>query len=561
MFKKIVFLGFVYISIFVFGQQKFDPQILVLPPSEKIYEKAFEKDIAKLNQDLKSKNRTDDLFSQGENPENIKIYQKSLGDFVKNLDFFDTVSVGSSGFLFYRFYEHFPNVLIKLSTEKNNGSLESLKSISEKETIQYVLNFPFVKIYKEQGKIFADVKVQLYDNLKKSIVLEQIYKGGLYNPGFEFSCDGKSLNCCINNALSQALDDIIREVAMNNTTLKNNRELAFNRNDVLKNNYLNKNFDSDFLKNVFSENDNVDLKDIYQLITNDDKTKFVGFFLKQNVNQDFMSLQKNNKDKNVKILTDSDINDPNYFKENHSNYAYIVEGVKYNENWYYRKSNVTYFNSNNYDEAKLNFFNNLQNLNFFKENSTEFNANFWETNLFSKVEDLKKNKDWNKYGETIWKNNELNNRDYIGLYEIVADKLRDDKTKSNESFEKNKLENIFKPYYESLLKNKSISKYSEHSLIFPVNKNMSINPVLFTDNKHTLTIHYFVNYNGSLYEWNYISPKIINDNLDFGETVVNDMEKLTDWNFSVDNLNDNNFWNNYVLKKSGEDYLYLKKVK
>lgn len=561
MFKKIVFLGFVYISIFVFGQQKFDPQILVLPPSEKIYEKAFEKDIAKLNQDLKSKNRTDDLFSQGENPENIKIYQKSLGDFVKNLDFFDTVSVGSSGFLFYRFYEHFPNVLIKLSTEKNNGSLESLKSISEKETIQYVLNFPFVKIYKEQGKIFADVKVQLYDNLKKSIVLEQIYKGGLYNPGFEFSCDGKSLNCCINNALSQALDDIIREVAMNNTTLKNNRELAFNRNDVLKNNYLNKNFDSDFLKNVFSENDNVDLKDIYQLITNDDKTKFVGFFLKQNVNQYFMSLQKNNKDKNVKILTDSDIKDPNYFKENHSNYAYIVEGVKYNENWYYRKSNVTYFNSNNYDEAKLNFFNNLQNLSFFKENSTEFNANFWETNLFSKVEDLKKNKDWDKYGETIWKNNELNNRDYIGLYEIVADKLRDDKTKSNESFEKNKLENIFKPYYESLLKNKSISKYSEHSLIFPVNKNMSINPVLFTDNKHTLTIHYFVNYNGSLYEWNYISPKIINDNLDFGETVVNDMEKLTDWNFSVDNLNDDNFWNNYVLKKSGEDYLYLKKVK
>lgn len=561
MFKKIVFLGFVYISIFVFGQQKFDPQILVLPPSEKIYEKAFEKDIAKLNQDLKSKNRTDDLFSQGENPENIKIYQKSLGDFVKNLDFFDTVSVGSSGFLFYRFYEHFPNVLIKLSTEKNNGSLESLKLISEKETIQYVLNFPFVKIYKEQGEIFADVKVQLYDNLKKSIVLEQIYKGGLYNPGFEFSCDGKSLNCCINNALSQALDDIIKEVAMNNTTLKNNRELAFNRNDVLKNNYLNKNFDSDFLKNVFSENDNVDLKDIYQLITNDDKTKFVGFFLKQNVNQDFMSLQKNNKDKNVKILTDSDIKAPNYFKENHSNYAYIVEGVKYNENWYYRKSNVTYFNSNNYDEAKLNFFNNLQNLNFFKENSTEFNANFWETNLFSKVEDLKKNKDWDKYGETIWKNNELNNRDYIGLYEIVADKLRDDKTKSNESFEKNKLENIFKPYYESLLKNKSISKYSEHSLIFPVNKNMSINPVLFTDNKHTLTIHYFVNYNGSLYEWNYISPKIINDNLDFGETVVNDMEKLTDWNFSVDNLNDDNFWNNYVLKKSGEDYLYLKKVK
>lgn len=562
MLKKIFFLGFVYFSFFVFGQQKFDPQILVLPVSEKIYDKNFEKDISKLNQDIRNNNRAGELFTDGNNPENIRIYQKSLNDFVKQLDFFNTVSVGSSSFLFYRFYEHFPNVLIKLSTEKSNGSLENLKSISEKETTQYVLNFPLVKIYKEKGKNFADVKVQLYDNSKKSIVLEQIYKGGLYNPGFEFSCDGKSLNCCINNALSQALDDIIKEVAMNNATLKNNREIAYNRNVFLKDNYLNKDFNVDFLKNIIAEKDeNIDLKDIYQLITNEDKTKFVGFFLKQGISQDFMSLQKNNKDKNVKILTDTDIKDPNYFKENHSNYAYIVEGVKYNGNWFYRKSNVTYFNSKNYDEAKLYFLNNLQTLNFFNENSTEFNSDFWETNLFSKVEDLKKDKDWDKYGESIWKEDELNNRDYIGLYEIVADKLRDDKTKSNESFEKDRLENFYKPYYETLLKNKSISKYSEHSLIFPIERNKSINPVLFTENKNTLTIHYFVESNGTLYEWNYIPSKTIKDKLDFGETVVNDMEKLTDWNFSVDNLNDENFWNNYVFKKSGDVYLYLKKIK
>ena len=76
MFKKIFFLGFVYISISVFGQQKFDPQILVLPASEKIYDKDFEKDISKLNQEIKNNNRAGELFTEGDSPENIKIYQK-----------------------------------------------------------------------------------------------------------------------------------------------------------------------------------------------------------------------------------------------------------------------------------------------------------------------------------------------------------------------------------------------------------------------------------------------------------------------------------------------------
>ena len=84
---------------------------------------------------------------------------------------------------------------------------------------------------------------------------------------------------------------------------------------------------------------------------------------------------------------------------------------------------------------------------------------------------------------------------------------------------------------------------------------------MFTENKNTLRIHYFVENNGTLYEWNYIPSKTIKDNLDFGETVISDMEKLTEWNFSVDNLNDENFWNNYVFKKSGDVYLYLKKVR
>ena len=77
---------------------------------------------------------------------------------------------------------------------------------------------------------------------------------------------------------------------------------------------------------------------------------------------------------------------------------------------------------------QLQFLNNLQDWNFFKIDSTTFNPDFWETNLFNKIKDIRKDPEWNKYGKTIWKTEEEENRNYIGLYEIVADQLKDKNT-------------------------------------------------------------------------------------------------------------------------------------
>jgi hypothetical protein len=38
----------------------------------------------------------------------------------------------------------------------------------------------------------------------------------------------------------------------------------------------------------------------------------------------------------------------------------------------------------------MQFLNNLQYWNFFKDDSVTFNADFWETGLFKKVKDLRK---------------------------------------------------------------------------------------------------------------------------------------------------------------------------
>lgn len=201
---------------------------------------------------------------------------------------------------------------------------------------------------------------------------------------------------------------------------------------------------------------------------------------------------------------------------------------------------------------------------FFKENSTEINPDFWETQLFEKVTDLKKDPDWDRYGDDMWMSDEINNRDYVGLYEIVENSLRKENRKKNSIFEKRIKEQVFDVKYQTLKENhpNEYSKIAEHSLIFSKNRKLAINPVLVTNKKGRKSIHYFVAFDNSknIYEWTYFKPLIIEGNL-FGSEVVEQISSLTKWNFSIDNLNDKIFWNQFVLFKNGNDFKYLKDIK
>lgn len=549
----------------------YEPQILILAPNETKYEKSFNKELLSCNEEIK-RNSNASEYEEALNspnfknqPENIQIITKSEIEYSKNLNFFKQASSISEQFLVYRFYEKFPNVLIKLKDEKCNGSLNELKKQSEIEKLQYVLNFSFIELYKKDKISYAKITVELYDNSSNEIILNKSYIGDWSNPGFEFACKNQTINCTLNNALSQALDDVIYTVASNSPTLKRERQLKQERFEVLKDNYFKRTIEKQKLRNIINpldSNINVDIS--YQVLYNHDTTKFVAFFLEQVASQSLKSLNDNKKDNNVNIISSKDIKDEGFLDDIPKTYGYIVKGVRDNEKWYYEKSKVTYFEAKTIEEGQMLYFNNLQQWNFFKDNSTEFNPDFWESMLFKKVPDLKKDPDWEKYGESIWKTDEANNRDYIGMYEIIANKLKSEISEENAQFGKKIIEDVFKPSYQNL-KTKSPDKYSkisEHSLIFSKNRFVVINPVLVTDNNNTKTIHYFVAFNNKkeLYEWTYFTPLQVENNL-FGSKVVEQINSLTDWNFSYKNLNDQNFWDSFVLAKSGDNYKYLKEVK
>jgi hypothetical protein len=430
--KKIILITVTFLSwLDLTGQSNAEPQILVLSPANVKFDKVFKKEIASWNKLLKDNDRYAEQQNVLNSPEfqnepaNIKEMMISEAMFLKNIDFVKQTSLICEQFLAYRFFEKFPNLLILLKDIQSTGSVRDLKRISEEAKLQYILNFPSVTFYKDNGISYAKIGVQLYDHTTNSLLIDTAYTGDWFNPGFEFTCRDSTLSCTINNALAPALDNVIYSIAINSPTLKKERQLRQERLQVLRNTYYAKPFDEGFVEKIIPAIDsNIVLGSIYQLLISPDETKFVGFFLEEKSKQSFKQLNENKRDMNIKVLQDRDLRDTGYFDNIPQTYAYIVKAVKHENKWYYQKAEVTYFEPEDDQEGRLEYFDNLQKWGFFKDNSTDPNPDFWETNLFRKVKDLRKDPEWDKYGKTIWKREEEENRNYVGLYELVADQLK-----------------------------------------------------------------------------------------------------------------------------------------
>jgi hypothetical protein len=248
--------------------------------------------------------------------------------------------------------------------------------------------------------------------------------------------------------------DVISGIASNNRTLKAEQLLKQERYSVLKNQIYPKPFDGSLIQNVISARDStVNTRNLYQTLYNNDSTKFIGFFHIKVEKQNLKSLSENKKDNNVKILSESNIRDKD-FLDVPQHYAYLVKGILSNSRWYYKKDKVTYFKAQNEQEGKLKYFNNLQNWGYFDENLTTVSADFWEGTLFEKIPDRRKDPNWDKYKE-MWESEVRENKDYIGMYELVAERLKDEKATLESLYNDSLVKYVFRPFYEGKIKTKS----------------------------------------------------------------------------------------------------------
>jgi hypothetical protein len=110
-----------------------------------------------------------------------------------------------------------------------------------------------------------------------------------------------------------------------------------------------------------------------------------------------------------------------------------------------------------------------------------------------------------------------------------------------------------------------IPKLKGSILIYPSDLNVVLCPLLAEGKDHDAVMKYFIlvrkrgeeKYN--LYEWTYFKQERFNDSQTM-DTLTEEINRLTYWKYSAQTLNDNFFWNKYVLAKSNGHYKYLKSI-
>ena len=204
--KKLITLIILTISLSICGQDKNSPTIVILNSQETIIPteldsiaKSF---IKKGLPELTKKNIRD------ENGE-FKLKAEKEIEFLEESDITTNISYGLNYFLSYKFFEYFPNLLIYPAKETNQSDLESLKAISEKHNVNWIVNIKKVEFIIVDEINWAKIIFQLYNQKTNQILLNKEIEVDDNNPGFEFACEGGTITCVINNSISRMSSEIM----------------------------------------------------------------------------------------------------------------------------------------------------------------------------------------------------------------------------------------------------------------------------------------------------------------------------------------------------------------
>lgn len=529
------------------GQAAYEPQILILSPNEVAYDETLTQQVQTLNQQINDARKSgitsaliEDTTGQ---PENVKRMVEYEMAFLRAVDLSKLPSLNALEYLTYAFFERFPDLMVIVKDIKCGGEISDLKRIAMEQQLQYVLNFPEISYYQEEGVSKSRFSVQLYDLKTNSLQINKEFTGGWRNPGGAFMCPDSSLLCTINNALAPALGEIIEIVFANSPKIrleemeqlreeKNGEALYKLRYDELINNYYPLPYDSVFIDKILSLTDTpINRSALYHGLTNKAKTKFIAFFME---------------------------------KDEAGKYGYMIKGAEYENEWYLKQSEIIRIGTEDPELGKQHYFNTLQQGSFFIEGTTDFNPEFWTTNIFELVKDLRQDPDWEKYKE-MWGARLHENIDYIGIPVFVADELKQRRKAENEQFDSLTGTTVFMPFYERQKKANAV-EFADYSLwsktptlIFPKSRAHALNPIAVTDEKGRKTLHFYFAFAESetVYEWTYFPPIPIKT---YSGDIIDQLSKLTEWNFAYSTLDDEQFWAKYVLAKEGGKYKYLRRV-
>lgn len=420
--KTIIALFLTLNSCFFFAQT--GTRILILSPAAHTFHKVPGKELKtgvdeyrkSLNLDEADKYFQSDEFKKRD--ENIRLIQQSEVAFLKQLDEVKLVSYLTEQHLSYFILEKIETAVFVLKDETSSGNTDDLKRLATQEKAAFVVHISAFNLLHEKGKSSAEISVQLFDVNTGSIILDQSYTGGDTNPGFEYTCEDGSVNCCINNALSKMVPQVGRLILKNDPGMKQQKQLVSKQNMSLELLKAATKFDAAALSKIISPDDKqIDQKIAYQVLFSADQTKFVAFFAETVPAGDVKAFRdKHKEDRNINIISDDQ---SGFFSGSLPNtYAYIVRGVFYEGKWYYEKTEVTYFDAPTLEKGKTTYFTNLRDWGYFTEGTSTPDPAFWEG---------KEIEHYTLKMTTMFVKNPASEAENGGMYRLVVDQMKEGK--------------------------------------------------------------------------------------------------------------------------------------
>lgn len=523
--KRILIVFVILITGSCYRIEPDELRVLILMPYDTQYGKEFQQEIeylkgiwersrAMAQEWPEYKNRMRDVFAK--DPPNTQRMMNAQIELSASRNFSHQPSYDASSYLTSKFLPELPNSLILMSADTSSGKASDLERLAQKQNAQFVLNFTSIKVHQKSDSSTAEIHVQVYDNSEEEFLLNRTFTGSTHNS----LCGSRRFNCALKFTMMKVMDEVFTTIASNSTAYQEKAILNIERSEELKTNYLTKPFDIQLLHEILVGPNSQLIPNFYQVLYNDDKTKFVAFSVQEEKAKISRELHNSYDAQLVDIASTGYFNNKTTTTKMPTYYGFLIAGVKYGDGWFLRKLEPTYMNAETLGEAKKKHIDVLLEQKFFSQNSTAFNSEFWNTGIFDETED-----------------------EFFQLW--VSSKM--------------------KPVLDNI-KNTDpwISEYSYENLFYRADKSAAFTIITFTfkDGLEMQRCFVIIKKSSEVLEWNYLREgKVAKSTASIDDQIMHQLLDLSSLEGGIDPFDNPEFWNTYVLLKEGDKYQYLEPVK
>jgi hypothetical protein len=534
--KKIILLFFIS-TLAAVG--KFEPTLVILQPGDITIEEGLiaEKDsLVNTFESEKAANSVPiDTLKKAIAKESENFAKNTIRsyEYYRDSEYLENISYKLSNAMLYNFLELFPDQLVYPLHHEGVRSEAGLKQLAGKLSVRYLFLPEKMNFYMDGGDKFLELSYKLYDNDSGTFVMDSAITFDSQNRGGMHSCFDGSMQCLVNNAVALISNKLFGHIYLNSPLIMKEREVFTARQEYLGKEFLN-NSDLDEISMIIAGNyDDIEESNVFAGKFHDSKEKLLAF---------------------AKIPRDSN-----------SNEVLLISAVQYIGRWFSRvEMESVHGKIPDSEDSYLNLLRPIYENSYFVDSSASVNPDFWESNYFEKVPDLTKTDAYRQTPE-IFESQVEENLPYVGMYEIVAENLKNEKYKNLTKVKSEINSKNFTPFFKQLQRENPgeyayFKEYPDgYELIFSSGMNAFICPVYYRTKSVSQKLKFFVflpDNPGEIYLWT--EPGTVEvESWQGGRHVIETMMEYTRWDYGYRTLDDTDFWENHILKKENGNFINL----